>query len=534
MAEIICRMKPYIQPFERILAHRELEAVAGVAPQPTGSGDEFVYSVDTRKPLSFIIEKLTYWESARKAPGKDLLTLQVKRESTASLVRNGFKLSQIIDCMNDDVILQPPNRRVLRYASHGVHEYRGKFFPQLVRSILNIAGINKRSVILDPMCGSGTTPVESVIHGAQAIGFDMNPLSVLMARSKCDILSIEPDILLSEYERLKDLVLDFENRAKARSRQYINSLPQKSIEYILNWFSSSVLDELDYITACIHTVGHATCKDMFLISLSNILRKVSWQKTDDLRVRRDVRNDIDIDVIAEFISELSRAIKLVLPFLYQNGGFATGSASIEEGDARDVHSILKQKRNKIDLVITSPPYATALPYLDTDRLSLYYLNLLSRPKHRQRDLEMIGNREITNGARSKYYNKYISQADQFPQSITETIITIEKRNKKYGAGFRRQNLPALLGKYFLDMRSVFCSMMEMLKPNSSAYVVIGNNHTVAGGERIEIKTDEYLAQLGESIGLAVENTLSMEMLVSRDIFRKNTGTAETIVHFKKS
>ncbi|MBZ0297287.1 MAG: hypothetical protein K8L99_32305, partial [Anaerolineae bacterium] len=59
-------------------------------------------------------------------------------------------------------------------------------------------------------------------------------------------------------------------------------------------------------------------------------------------------------------------------------------------------------------------------------------------------------------------------------------------------------------------------------------------HTIAGGQRIDIPTDVLLGQLGESVGLCLERAIPMEMLVSRDIFKKNAGSAETILCFRQS
>ena len=42
-------------------------------------------------------------------------------------------------------------------------------------------------------------------------------------------------------------------------------------------------------------------------------------------------------------------------------------------------------KEKIDVIITSPPYATALPYIDTDRLSL--LAVLDHSSRKRKDVE---------------------------------------------------------------------------------------------------------------------------------------------------
>lgn len=532
MHSLVCKIKTYIQPFERVLALKELQALSFCEPKPVERSEESVaFKIKTDVSLELLRDNLTYWESVGKDALNQRLTRQVKREATVGLVRNGIKPDVLQKSLPFEHNVPLQNRRVLRYASHGIHEYRGKFFPQLVRSLLNITGVDRDSVILDSMCGSGTTLVEAILRGCNSIGLDYNPLSVLMSQAKCDVLSVVPAILNDEYKSVKK---DLLSRSKRHNEGvWFDHLPASSQKYLKNWFSAEVLSDLDFIVRRVNEMPDESIRKFFLLSLSNIIRKVSWQKIDDLRVRKDIRLDIDIDPVAEFIAELKRSFGYVLSFLYENRGVELGSAQIVGGDARMADKLIPDMVGHVDCIITSPPYATALPYLDTDRLSIYFLNLFDRSDHRKHDLNMIGNREITNGLRDKLFEKYQNCKSDLPGSITRTIDLIHELNRGTDAGFRRQNLPSLLSKYFFDMKEIFETYTMLLRPGAPAFVVVGNNHTVAGGQKVEIETDNYLAELGESVGLVVDKHIPMEMLVSRDIFRNNTGSAETIICFSK-
>jgi len=303
-----------------------------------------------------------------------------------------------------------------------------------------------------------------------------------------------------------------------------------------SWFSAQVLADLDLIAIRVHGTSHPACRDLFRLCLSNILRRVSWQKESDLRVRKEIRLDADIDAVNEFINELSRTVRYILAFLYEESSFEVGVSQIIEGDARIIANedgSLAQFKEKITAVVTSPPYATALPYLDTDRLSLSYLGLLSRPEHRKRDYEMIGNREITETRRREYFLNYQRHRHVLPAEVNAVIDRIYYLNESGEVGFRRRNLASLLAHYFFDMRQVFQSIVTLLQVDAPAYVVIGNNHTIAGGQRIEIETDRLLGLIGESVGLHLEQVIPMEMLISRDIFKNNAVTSETILYFRK-
>jgi site-specific DNA-methyltransferase (cytosine-N4-specific) len=529
-----CRVKPYIQPFERKLALAELSSLTHSTPRSDGSDTEALeFEVQSALPADVLASKLAYWEFVFDS--RPHITIQALREATVNVVRNGIPLEKLRDLVpfkEDKVPL--PNRRCLRYGAHGIHEYRGKFFPQLVRSLFNIAKVPAGGVVADPMAGSGTTIAEAVLAGCQAIGLDINPLSVLMGRTKCALLSITPKALETTYEETRKRLLRATPVRVAARLPYFASLPYKDQEYLKSWFSRQVLSDLDQIAQVIQEAEDGPVRDLMRLSLSNIIRSVSWQKDDDLRVRKEIRMDDDTDPIKEFLDELGSSVRTVLAFLYQNRDSTLGSFVIEEGNACLLDVFWNNWQGKVDVVVTSPPYATALPYLDTDRLSLCYLDLLTRPEHRKRDLQMIGNREITEGQRRAQWRYFQEKKELLPNSVVDLVEKVHLLNSTTEVGFRRKNLPTLLAKYFFDMRDVLRGIAYILKPGAPAYVVVGNNHTIAGGERVEIDTASLLVDIAQNVGLVAGEHISMEMLVSRDIFKKNAVASEVILSFRRS
>ena len=82
------------------------------------------------------------------------------------------------------------------------------------------------------------------------------------------------------------------------------------------------------------------------------------------------------------------------------------------------------------------------------------------------------------------------------------------------------------------MSTLLSAALKVMKRNSYAFYVVGNNSTIVDDERIEIPTDEFLWDIGEMAGWTKVDIMSMELLPSRDIFRNNRGTAETILIFR--
>ncbi|MCO4098881.1 MAG: hypothetical protein HEQ38_05670 [Gemmatimonas sp.] len=500
---------------------------------PVDGGDESAlqFAVDSMVPASRLAASLAYWESVYAR--KEVVTSQALVEATTNVVRNGIPLEEIARLLPFNEAPTLPNRRCLRFGTHGIHEYRGKFFPQLVRALLNVAEVEKGGLVLDPMCGSGTTIVESSSAGISALGADINPLSVLMARTKTDMLALDSDRLTEAYERLRGTLLTEQSLPTGGALSYFSSLPAADQEYLKGWFSEQVLRDLDRIMSTIQGEPAEVIRRFFTLSLSNIIRSVSWQKLDDLRVRKEVRLDEEIDPVKEFLEELGRSVRTVLAALRQRGPLRKLRYEIAEHSATDLLSRWSDFKGKVDVVVTSPPYATALPYLDTDRLSLSYLGLLTRPEQRRRDAAMIGNREITDRGRREHWDSFLANRESLPASVISLVERIDRLNSQGDVGFRRKNLSALLGRYFLDMRNVMLGCKQLLRRSGRAYFVVGNNSTTAGGTVVQIETAALLGDIAKQVGFRLEESISMEMLTSRDIFRRNAMASEVILCLRR-
>jgi site-specific DNA-methyltransferase (cytosine-N4-specific) len=510
MDSIKLEIKPYLQPFEQILAKRELNSLLepGIALKEQHG---FVV-VSTDKSEEFLLQRLTYWQRAGNSNLKP--TLQTIYEFT----QNGFSKGKERKGLHT-------NRR-LRYGPHDLHEYRGKFFPQLVRSLINIANIPDNGIVLDPMCGSGTAPCEAVASGRNALGVDLNPLSVLISSVKAQVVLEKPDIF---YEKITRFLSDL-----SYERIDLNTIWSTSdLEYLLRWFSTNAIEEIASVIHIINNLPDDSSRDFFKVCLSNIIRSVSWQKETDLRVRKEIKPFDTGIVLNRFQDEVLSQLNRIYPYLciaYNQNHHP--SLHIRLGDATSIDEVFPEFRKKVDLLVTSPPYATALPYLDTDRLSLIALGLLPRKLHKDREASMIGTREVSESQRKTEWNNYQIRKSELPQKIVALIDLISEFNHTDSVGFRRRNLPALLGKYYINMLDAMRSAHRLMKAGARAYYVVGNNSTVVDGNKLEIPTDQFLFDIGEVAGWHKEEIINMELLQSRDIFKENRGSKESILCFR--
>src|SRR3546814_15491996 len=61
-----------------------------------------------------------------------------------------------------------------------VHPFPARMAPEL--ALASLGKLRANSIVLDPMAGSGTVLRQALALGHRAIGFDMDPLAVLMSR----------------------------------------------------------------------------------------------------------------------------------------------------------------------------------------------------------------------------------------------------------------------------------------------------------------------------------------------------------------
>lgn len=81
------------------------------------------------------------------------------------------------------------------YAFHNLYPFKGKFYPRIVRTLINAFNLNSNSLILDPFNGSGTTTHEASIMGIQSVGVDITPIGTILAELKNELLFLkEKDI----------------------------------------------------------------------------------------------------------------------------------------------------------------------------------------------------------------------------------------------------------------------------------------------------------------------------------------------------
>lgn len=410
------------------------------------------------------------------------------------------------------------NRQSTRYSAHGIHEYKGKFNPQIAKAILNILDIPVGGRVLDPFCGSGTSLLECAHLGMKAVGTDINPLAVFIANAKLRALTI-PAAQLH-----KALVAALK---KQKNGSY--NVSDARYEYLSSWFDQDILTEIERLRFALNKADPVASGPLLVIA-SNLLRDYSRQDPHDLRIRRRKTPLPKQPFIAafeeaafQFIARIGDAQDVIKARSPEVVGKAL---LLDSRTMRSGHDGLG--KSKFDCAITSPPYATALPYIDTQRLSLVWLGLLPPSEILTLEARLVGSREVRGESKKALLAAVTENRAGLPKNQSDYCRELQAALSEKD-GFRRQAVPLLLYRYFAGMAEAFRSIRGCVKDNAPFALIVGHNHTILGGKRFDIKTPQHLTELAEQNGWTHDETITLQTYQRYGYHMNNAVNAEALV-----
>lgn len=478
-------------PYERDLAAREISAVFdGVNLREVPDGIEILEAVDCASAA-----RLTYFSKAVNEHSI-VETVQACLENTARLGKN---------------------RQATRYSVHGLHEYKGKFNPQVVRALLNIFQISPGQRVLDPFCGSGTTLVECAHSRVIGYGTDINPLAVYIAQAKLQALVTPVATLRAVESRLSASL------KRTNSWKVIKEADPRAA-YLQSWFDEDILAEIEGVRLNIQQIA-AELAPVFLVIASNLLRDYSHQDPNDLRIRRRKSPLPEISISEALLAAIAQTLERI------EAAQVVLGISLPMGKALlcDVgHLSTKALGGNFDAAITSPPYAMALPYIDTQRLSLVWLNLIEPEQILSLEAELIGSRELRGAARRELPAQLENNHYNLPEEQASYCLRLQHSLGR-DDGFRRQAVPMLLYRYFASMTGSFRAVKNVMKHHAPFGLIVGHNHTTIGGIRWDIDTPTHLASLAAAEGWTVEELIPLQTYHRYGYHMSNAVASETLI-----
>lgn len=243
------------------------------------------------------------------------------------------------------------------YGTHSLHPYPAKFIPQLPNTLIR-EFTNPGDTVADIFCGSGTTLVEALLLGRNAIGVDANPLACLISTAKTTRFEAGDREVLRELAlRAEEFARTIEGDGKPtlwRTEPFASSAWRPEVDAISFWFEPFVIEELAEVLSWCKSLKSERQRVVALAAFSAIVVNVSKQDSDTRYVRR-VKRIAPGFTTARFARSLRAAVDALQSFGDQVSRNLTCQVRLA--------SVLdKPNVGTFDFMVCSPPYPNAYSY----------------------------------------------------------------------------------------------------------------------------------------------------------------------------
>lgn len=409
--------------------------------------------------------------------------------------KSGSYFENLITALTTDLNFQENGNYV--HPAHKIHPFPAKFPPQLPRKFIDLL-TEPGDIVLDPMMGSGTTLLEAFLSGRQAIGVDIDPLALLFTRVKTDIY--DEAILHSTAHTIlntarKNAILSEIQVTNEMSKRFDSS----TCEFIDYWFTKDVQSELLALVYEIEKIKEEKIRNFFKLIFSSVIitkwggvsLAIDLAHTRPHRAKIVMSNSGQIIIGEEYREQLGskRHLSKTLrsPIDEFKNKFQQTMKSIIGIPPCDVPPIINYGNaqslpiasNSIDLIVTSPPYASnAIDYMRAHKFTLVWFGY------------PINDLTLRRKAYIGSEGPVLGLSPELPNNVNDVISEIAKKSKSKSISLHR---------YYSEMTRVLKELHRVLKPGKASIVVVGNS-TLAGEDS---HVEDCLIAIGNKIGLQI-------------------------------
>ena len=354
-----------------------------------------------------------------------------------------------------------------------IHPFAARMAPEIAFNALD--GLLRNATILDPMAGSGTVLKTISSLGYQGIGFDIDPLSVLMTRAWTMTIN-EKGFL----RKVRNIII----RSKSLNPISIQ-LPwidndANTTDFISFWFAKNQIEDLRRLSFFLNQ-DQSKYTSLLKVMFSKLIiaknRGASLAADVSHSRPHRVREENDFDVFYEYEKACIRIVKTM------NTNPSLGKIKVLLGDARK----LKLQDESIDSIITSPPYLNAIDYMRGHKLSLVWLG------YKIDELSFIRGASV-GAEKAPNENADLSMAKKFTAGI-DKLGNLPKRKIN------------MIYRYSLDMNDIIRESKRVLKKGHKATFVIGNTFQ----NRVFIKNTSIVSAVADFYGLELISSKQREI-----------------------
>lgn len=332
-----------------------------------------------------------------------------------------------------------------------IHPFPARMAPDLAME--SIRKLKNRSIILDPMIGSGTVITEALRGGHTAIGYDLDPLAILLTKVATTPFDLEifrdagKDLLeIAQTRRISECALP-----------WIDSDNETS-DFLNYWFAQKQRNSLRKLAFTILSFQEEKRYPIIILNALKVaLSRLIITKEMKASLARDTAHSRPhrVSLTNEFdvFDGFEKSISTMISILGKSFPLLQGKVKIFSGDARSMHKI---EDASIDAIITSPPYLNAIDYLRGHKFSLVWLG------YNLSDIRAL--REISVGTEKG--SKISHDEEKLMVAIT-TSTNFEEHTPRF---------QKVINKYARDLDAVICEIRRVITIGGHATFVVGNSN----------------------------------------------------------
>lgn len=364
---------------------------------------------------------------------------------------------------------------------HDWFKYREGFSGHLVAELISDSKLNASDIVVDPFVGSGTTLVEAVSNGYDAIGVDVNPMSALVAKVKSTSYSS------------KDIsgALDYLDKIEKEAPK----IEIKDIEDIAKYFPLNNYLNLKRIYCLLDKIRGTKRHDILFCAYLSIIEQASNRRRDGNGLKTVVTKNHDVlglyrNKVLQIINDIQ---KTSAHYKAKSYVFAGSSANL----STFCKKVQKENGKSIGSIIFSPPYANSFDYFESYKLELWLGGFLTS-KESLNQYRAAAVRSFIGGEKVMNANSYIKLLSQ---EVENAIPLKEKETNRRDA--RTRKVPQMLMGYFTDMSNIVHECYKSLRKGGRCYIVVDQSSYLGK----VVPSDLLIAYFGEEHGFVVRQII---------------------------
>lgn len=370
--------------------------------------------------------------------------------------------------------------------------FSASFVDSVCATYLHPGSQGGRRLVLDPFAGVGTTLLQAVLNGHDAIGFEINPYPALAATAKIQTVRInleQFDAWIDETRRSGKAWRSVSPPKRIRAPNLKTRIP-----FLSPPVERQVLHALDFFSS----IPDERIATLFRIALGSIIVSVSnYTYEPSLGSRPGAGKPLieDADVLAVLLHKLHQMrtdIAWLREKVKENETNTVGAGKVVNANFLTANEWLDTA--SVDLMITSPPYMNNYHYVRNTRPQLYWLSFISSPEQ-QRTLET--------GNFGKFWQTVRDGQDielNFEHRDLEKTLKQLRETRKSAGAYGGPGWANYVTAYFNDSYRFLAILKRVLKRKGAGVIVIGNS-IIQG---MEIKVEKILGEIAVQQGFKLE------------------------------